>query len=184
MFDAFLTCCFRIIPSSRRWLREDASNRGRGSNLERRLAGNTGNLRTFLFGADAKLDTTKVGNIFPWSACRCLIVPHAVPEARHIVRSENINLMPLPMRGRKLWKSGCDHSLNLRCATLPRTIELGTPHYSGCRRTTSYSPTFLITHAVASRSYTLCPKLSVTLTSTRSSHAIRAKQLVVRWRCR
>ncbi|CAN0105974.1 unnamed protein product [Pylaiella littoralis] len=41
----------------RRWLREDASSRGRGSNLERRLAGNTGNLRTFLFGAGAKLDT-------------------------------------------------------------------------------------------------------------------------------
>eukprot|EP00752_Nemacystus_decipiens_P006008 g5426.t1 len=38
----------------RRWLKEEASNRTRGSNLERRLAGNTGNLRAFLFGADAK----------------------------------------------------------------------------------------------------------------------------------
>ncbi|CBJ27340.1 hypothetical protein Esi_0067_0016 [Ectocarpus siliculosus] len=43
----------------RRWLRENASNRGRGSNLERRLAGNTGNLRTFLFGADAKPEATR-----------------------------------------------------------------------------------------------------------------------------
>ncbi|CAB1110012.1 unnamed protein product [Ectocarpus sp. CCAP 1310/34] len=44
----------------RRWLRENASNRGRGSNLERRLAGNTGNLRTFLFGADAKPEATRL----------------------------------------------------------------------------------------------------------------------------
>ncbi|CAM9106724.1 unnamed protein product, partial [Hapterophycus canaliculatus] len=43
----------------RRWLREDASNRCRGSNLERRLAGNTGNLRTFLFGVSAKPETTR-----------------------------------------------------------------------------------------------------------------------------
>jgi len=47
----------------RRWLKEDASNRARGSNLERRLAGNTGHLRMFLFGADAKSTTTKVRNM-------------------------------------------------------------------------------------------------------------------------
>ncbi|CAN0042048.1 unnamed protein product, partial [Choristocarpus tenellus] len=34
----------------RRWLKDSASTRGKGSNLERRLAGGAGGLRTFLFG--------------------------------------------------------------------------------------------------------------------------------------
>ena len=59
-------------PTTRRWLKEDASNRSRGSNLERRLAGNTGNLRTFLFGADAKPTTTTArvrGYLFSTPVC-------------------------------------------------------------------------------------------------------------------
>lgn len=64
---------FESPHSSRRWLREDASNRGRGSNLERRLAGNTGNLRTFLFGASAKPETTRVRNVVPHVCCLQLL---------------------------------------------------------------------------------------------------------------
>lgn len=37
-------------------MRYNASSHGRGSNLERRLAGNTENLRTFLFGAGARTE--------------------------------------------------------------------------------------------------------------------------------
>ncbi|CAM9503234.1 unnamed protein product, partial [Discosporangium mesarthrocarpum] len=42
-----------VETDRRRWTRDTSFARGRGSNLERRLAGGAGGLRTFLFGPEA-----------------------------------------------------------------------------------------------------------------------------------
>lgn len=59
---AEITHRLQSAVENRRWLRDSAASRGRGSNLERRLAAgsNTGHLRNFLFGAEARMDNVSI----------------------------------------------------------------------------------------------------------------------------